>query len=46
MLEFSIEENFMKPMHNDIWNAFEDPEKVLEAIHQSKPWSKDALKHS
>ncbi|KYG74407.1 hypothetical protein EV198_1131 [Roseivirga ehrenbergii] len=46
MLEFSIQENFMKPIHNNIWNAFEDPEKVLEAIHQSAPWSKDALKYS
>lgn len=45
MLNKSIEENFMKPIHKDIWTTFEDPEKVIEAILNSEPWSKDAIKY-
>jgi uncharacterized protein (TIGR00730 family) len=45
MLNKSIEENFMKPIHKDIWTTFEDPEKVIEAILNSEPWSKDSIKY-
>jgi hypothetical protein len=44
MLNNSIDENFMKPIHRDIWKTFDDPEKVIEAILTSEPWSKDAIK--
>lgn len=44
MLNHAIDTNFMKPQHRDIWNTFDDAEKVMEAIHQSKPWSKEAIK--
>uniref|UniRef100_UPI004047338E LOG family protein n=1 Tax=Roseivirga sp. TaxID=1964215 RepID=UPI004047338E len=46
MLNNAIDENFMKPIHRDIWTVFEDPEKVIEAILQSKPWSKEAIKYA
>lgn len=44
MMENAISEGFMREEHRDIWTVFEDPEKVLEAIHQAKPWSKEAIR--
>ena len=44
MLEKAISENFLADAHRDIWTVFTDPSKVLEAIHNSKPWSNDAIK--
>jgi uncharacterized protein (TIGR00730 family) len=46
MLNNSIEENFMKPIHKNIWTVFDDPEKVIEVILNSEPWSKDAMKYA
>jgi uncharacterized protein (TIGR00730 family) len=46
MLNNSIEENFMKPIHKNIWTVFDDPEKVIEVILNSEPWSKDAIKYA
>ena len=43
MLEKAIENKFMRKEHRDIWTIFENPETVLEAIQNSKPWSKEAL---
>jgi len=43
MLEHSIEEGFLGEVHRDIWTVFDDPNKVIEAIQNSKPWSKDAI---
>lgn len=43
MLDHSIKEGFLGEIHRDIWTTFEDPNKVIEAIQNSKPWSKDAL---
>lgn len=44
MLEHSISEGFMGEVHRDIWTTFEEPSKVIEAIQNSKPWSKEAIK--
>lgn len=44
MLDRSIEEGFMNEKHRGIWTVFEDPNKVLEAITTSEPWSNDAIK--
>ena len=46
MLNHAIEEGFMGEKHRDIWTVFDDPAKVIEAIHESKPWSKDALNYA
>lgn len=43
MLENAIENNFMRKEHRDIWTVFENPENVIEAIQNSKPWSKEAI---
>jgi len=44
MLEKAIENNFMRDEHRDIWTVFENPEKVIAAIQNAKPWSNDAIK--
>lgn len=44
MLEHSVNEGFMGEVHKDIWTTFEEPTKVIEAIQNSKPWSKEAIK--
>ena len=43
MMDHAVNQGFMGEKHRDIWTVFEDPEKVIEAIHKSKPWSEDAL---
>ena len=43
MLENAIKNNFMREEHRDIWTVFDTPEKILEAIQISKPWSKSAI---
>lgn len=43
MLDKSIEKGFLGERHREIWTTFEDPSKVLEVIHNSPPWSKDAI---
>jgi uncharacterized protein (TIGR00730 family) len=43
MLSHSIKEGFMGEVHRDIWTTFEEPGKVVEAILNSKPWSKEAI---
>ncbi len=44
MLEHAIGEGFMGDQHRDIWTVFDDPNKVIEVIHNSPPWSKEAIK--
>ena len=44
MMDHAVEEGFMAEKHRDIWTVFEDPEKVIEAINESTPWSKDAIR--
>lgn len=43
MLDNAIENDFMRKEHRDIWTVFENPENVIEAIQNSKPWSKEAI---
>lgn len=42
-MDHAVSEGFMAEKHRDIWTVFEDPEKVIEAINKSTPWSKDAI---
>jgi uncharacterized protein (TIGR00730 family) len=44
MMDHAVDCGFLSEKHLDIWTVFEDPEKVLEAIAASKPWSRDAIK--
>lgn len=43
MLEKAIEEGFLGKRHREIWTVITDPSKVIEAIQNSVPWSKDAI---
>lgn len=44
MLEKAIEDGFMGEAHRNIWTVFTDPSKVIEVIHNSAPWSSEAIK--
>lgn len=44
MMDHAVGCGFLSERHLDIWTVFENPEKVLEAIAASKPWSPDAIK--
>ena len=46
MLDHTIKEGFMGTRHKEIWTPFDDPAKVIEAIHKSTPWSKDAINYA
>ena len=43
MLEKSIREHFMSPVHRKMWTIVSEPEEVIEAIQNSPDWSGDAL---
>ncbi|MEM7103509.1 MAG: TIGR00730 family Rossman fold protein [Bacteroidota bacterium] len=44
MLKKSIEEKFMGGRHKGMWKVINTPEMIMEAIEQSEPWDKDAIK--
>jgi predicted Rossmann-fold nucleotide-binding protein len=39
MLERSIEGHFMDQRHRAMWVVVDEPDHVLDAIHNSPPWS-------
>ncbi len=43
MFEKAVKENFMKDIHLDMWMVVNEPEEVLDAIKNSKPWDKGAI---
>jgi uncharacterized protein (TIGR00730 family) len=43
LLERSIEEQFMKPIHRDMWRFVRKPEQVLEVLQNPVPWMLDSL---
>lgn len=43
MFEKAVKENFMKDIHLDMWKVVNEPEEVLDAIKNSKPWDKGAI---
>ncbi len=43
MFERAVQEKFMNDMHLNIWNVVNEPEEVLSAIRNSKPWDKGAI---
>jgi len=44
LFEKMIKESFMRHKHKDIWEVVDHPSKVLPAIRNSVPWSRDALR--
>lgn len=43
LLERSIEEQFMKPAHREMWRFVDEPEQVLELLNNPIPWVLDSL---
>jgi len=43
MFEKAVKENFMKEIHLEMWKVVNEPEEVLDAIKNSKPWDKGAI---
>ncbi len=44
MLQKTIDENFMRPEHKDLWTVVDKPEDVIPAIESASTWSLDAFK--
>jgi uncharacterized protein (TIGR00730 family) len=42
MLEKSVEENFMREEHLQMWSVVNSVEEILPALENAAPWSEDA----
>jgi hypothetical protein len=43
MLERCVSENFLRPIHAEMWTFVQQPEEVITAINQSMQWDKNAI---
>ncbi|MDD5362418.1 MAG: TIGR00730 family Rossman fold protein [Ignavibacteria bacterium] len=43
MFDKCVRENFMNSIHLEMWKVVSEPEEVLDAIKNSKPWDKGAI---
>jgi uncharacterized protein (TIGR00730 family) len=46
MLRKMVEEQFMREIHQDIWQVIEDPENVVKAIEHSPVWDGSTIKYA
>ncbi len=46
MLRKMVEEQFMREIHQDIWQVIEDPEDLVKAIENSPVWDGSAIKYA
>lgn len=46
MLRKMVEEQFMREIHQNIWQVIEDPEDVVKAIEHSPVWDGSAIKYA
>jgi uncharacterized protein (TIGR00730 family) len=46
MLRKMVEEQFMREIHQDIWQVINDPHEVVKAIEQSPVWDGSAIKYA
>ncbi|MCD7899656.1 MAG: TIGR00730 family Rossman fold protein [Bacteroides sp.] len=46
MLERSIDENFMRPQHGNIWQVAETPEEALHLIYNAPLWDASIRKYA
>ena len=44
LLERAVEENFMRPVYREMWKVANTPEKALEGIYATPPWSAEVRK--
>lgn len=42
MLNRTVDENFMRPEHRDMWKVVDTADEVLDAISNSTPWENNA----
>lgn len=43
MLERCVSENFLRPIHAEMWAFVQQPEEIITAINQSMQWDKNAI---
>ncbi len=43
MLDRCVSENFLRPIHAEMWAFVQQPEEVIPAINQSMQWDKNAI---
>ena len=43
MLNRCIKENFMSKKHEEMWTVIDNPNHVIDAIHESPKWRKDSI---
>jgi uncharacterized protein (TIGR00730 family) len=43
MLDRSVEENFMRPEHRDMWTVIDHPSQMMHAIANAPGWDKNAI---
>jgi uncharacterized protein (TIGR00730 family) len=43
MLQRCVSENFLRPIHAEMWSFVQQPEEVMSAIHQSMQWDENAI---
>jgi uncharacterized protein (TIGR00730 family) len=43
MFDKAVKENFMNSVHLEMWKVVSEPEEVMNAIRNSKPWDKGAI---
>jgi len=46
MLSRMVEEQFMRKIHQDIWQVIQDPEDVVKAIEHAPAWDGSAIKYA
>jgi uncharacterized protein (TIGR00730 family) len=42
LLRHAVAERFMAPLHLEMWSLVPAPEDVLQAMHETRPWSSEA----
>jgi uncharacterized protein (TIGR00730 family) len=46
MLRKMVQEQFMREIHQDIWQVIKDPEDIVNAIENSPAWDGSAIKYA
>jgi len=43
MLQRCVSENFLRPIHAEMWTFVQQPEEIMSAINQSMQWDENAI---
>ncbi len=44
MTQKMVDENFMRPIHNQMWSIVNHPEEVIPAFENARPWDENAIR--